>query len=408
VTGIRLFSPNVVTVDMGEAGRPFTRARDAGAEARAAEVVRALVSALTDAAGDAWAGAALGGALGLGEGATILGRDGTGHPGDRFELLAVVDVPVREVPALERHLARAAEETAKSRHVDASVSAVARRGLRLLPPTFWNMELLAARRVVHGPEDLLPPFADVFRGAPDRAEGVKLLARAGARLLAAERLVDRSASGVRARDALRAVRAADLAHGAAVLLSAGRWAPGALAREEALHALASAGPEGPRRTGFHVHMSWTRFRDLVERHRAAVLALDVPEGPETPDARRQVARAGDRFMEVLRLFEEERLGVPLPNWTEYAIALARRRSGAAVSELFGDADETAAEVAATARLARKSAKSWPLAERLAPAVAALVDWDPGDLPIAPVLLDLPDLAPRDALRQRAIAWSANV
>jgi hypothetical protein len=121
-----------------------------------------------------------------------------------------------------------------------------------------------------------------------------------------------------------------------------------------------------------------------------------------------VARAGDRFMEVLRLFEEERLGVPLPNWTEYAIALARRRSGAAVTELFGDGAETEAGVAVTARLARKSARSWPLAERLAPAVAALVDWDPGDLPIAPVLLDLPDLAPREALRQRAIAWGANV
>ena len=42
------------------------------------------------------------------------------------------------------------------------------------------------------------------------------------------------------------------------------------------------------------------------------------------------------------------------------------------------------------------------------AAAALVDWDPGDLPIAPVLLDLPDIAPREALRQRAIAWSAKV
>ena len=79
-----------------------------------------------------------------------------------------------------------------------------------------------------------------------------------------------------------------------------------------------------------------------------------------------------------------------------------------MSELFGDDADTPADLAATARLARKSAKSWPLAERLAPAVAALVDWDPGDLPIVPVLLDLPDVAPREALRQRAIAWSANV
>jgi hypothetical protein len=192
-----------------------------------------------------------------------------------------------------------------------------------------------------------------------------------------------------------------------VLLSAGRWTPGALQRDEALRALTAAGPENPRRTGFHVLMNWTRFRDLVERHHAAALALSEPEGAEAPDARRQAARAGDRFMEVLRLFEEERLGVPLPNWTEYAIALARRRSGATVSELFGDED-TPADLAVTGRLARKSAKSWPLAERLAPAVAALLDWDPSDLPIVPVLLGLPDLAGREVLRQRAIAWSANV
>jgi hypothetical protein len=153
-------------------------------------------------------------------------------------------------------------------------------------------------------------------------------------------------------------------------------------------------------------MSWTRFRDLVERHRAAAAALDAPAGPENVDARRQVARAGDRFMEVLRLYEEERLAAELPNWTEYAIALARRRSGAAVAELFGEDEEIgdAAGAARVARVARKSARSWPLAERVAPAAAALVDWDPGDLPIAPVLLDLPDTASRDALRQRAISW----
>ncbi|MGZ6987494.1 MAG: hypothetical protein ACXVH0_00885 [Thermoanaerobaculia bacterium] len=397
-----------MAIEMGEAGGPFTRAGDAGAEARAADAVRALVSALTDAAGDAWVGAALGGALGLGEGATVVGRDGTGHPGDPFEFLAVLDAPVREVPALGRRLTRAAAETAKSRRVEASVATAVWRGLRLLPPTFWNMELVHARRVVAGSPSLLPPYEDVFRGGPDHAEGVRLLAKTGARLLAAERLVDRSGTGARAREALRAVRAADLALGAVALLSAGCWVPGALAREEALHALAAAGPDGPRRRGFHVHMSWTRFRDLVERHGAAALALAAPEPAETPDARRQVARAGDRFMEVLRLFEEERLGVPLPNWTEYAIALARRRSGAAVTELFGDGADADAEVAVTALLAQKSARSWPLAERLAPAVAALVDWDPGDLPIAPVLLDLPDAAPREALRQRAIAWSVNV
>jgi len=393
----------LVTSETLEAARPFTRARDAGAEARAAASLRALLSALKDAAGDAWAGAALGGALGRGEGATQVGRDGSGHPADPFEILAVLDAPVREVPAISRRLAKAAAEAARARKIQASVDAVARRALVLLPPTLANMELLAARRVVDGPDDLLPPFADVYRGGPDRFEGLRLLARTGAHLLAAERLVDRSATGTRAREALRFVQGADLACGEAVLISAARWAPGVAAREAELRSLAAESPDGPRRPGFHVKMSWTRFKDLVERHRAAAAALHAPAGPENVDARRQVARAGDRFMEVLRLFEEERLGVDLPNWTEYAIALARRRSGAAVSELFGE-DEEIEDAAGAGRVARKSARSWPLAERVAPAVAALVDWDPGDLPIVPVLLDLPDTASRDALRQRAIAW----
>ena len=393
----------LVTSETLEAARPFTRARDAGAEARAAASLRALLSALKDAAGDAWAGAALGGALGRGEGATQVGRDGSGHPADPFEILAVLDAPVREVPAISRRLAKAAAEAARARKIQASVDAVARRALVLLPPTLANMELLAARRVVDGPDDLLPLFADVYRGGPDRFEGLRLLARTGAHLLAAERLVDRSATGTRAREALRFVQGANLACGEAVLISAARWAPGVAAREAELRSLAAESPDGPRRPGFHVKMSWTRFKDLVERHRAAAAALHAPAGPENVDARRQVARAGDRFMEVLRLYEEERLGVDLPNWTDYAIALARRRSGAAVSELFGE-DEEIEDAAGAGRVARKSARSWPLAERVAPAVAALVDWDPGDLPIVPVLLDLPDTASRDALRQRAIAW----
>ena len=393
----------LVTSETLEAARPFTRARDAGAEARAAASLRALLSALKEAAGDAWAGAALGGALGRGEGATLVGRDGSGHPADPFEILAVLDAPVREVPAISRRLAKAAAEAARARKIQASVDAVARRALALLPPTLSNMELLAARRVVDGPEDLLPPFADVFRGGPDRFEGLRLLARTGAHLLSAERLVDRSATGTRALEALRFVQGADLACGEAVLISAARWSPGVAAREAEFRSLGAESPDGPRRPGFHVKMSWTRFKDLVERHRAAAAALEAPAGPENVDARRQVARAGDRFMEVLRLFEEERLGVDLPNWTEYAIALARRRSGAAVSELFGE-DEEIEDAAGAGRVARKSARTWPLAERVAPAVAALIDWDPGDLPIVPVLLDLPDTASRDALRQRAIAW----
>jgi hypothetical protein len=386
-----------------EAARPFTRSRDAGAEARAAAGLRALLSALKDAAGDAWAGAALGGAFGRGEGATLVGRDGSGHPADTFEILAILDAPVRDVPAISRRLAKAAGETAHSRKIQVSVDAVARRALTLLPPTLANMEMLAARRVVDGPEEILPPFEEVYRGGPDRFEGLRLLARTGARLLAAERLVDRSATGARAREALRLVQGADLALGEAVLISAQRWAPGVASRDAELKALGAESPDGPRRPGFHVRMSWTRFKDLVERHRVAAAALQAPAGPENVDARRQVARAGDRFMEILRLFEEERLGVDLPNWTEYAIALAHRRSGAAVSELFGE-EEAIDDTAGAGRVARRSARTWPLAERVAPAAAALVDWDPGDLPIVPVLLDLPDTASRDALRQRAIAW----
>ena len=394
----------LVTSETLEDARPFTRARDAGAEARAAAGLRALLSALEDAAGESWAGAALGGALGRGEGATVVGRDGSGHPADPFEILAVLDAPVRDVPAIARRLAKAAVEAARGRRLQVRVDAIARRALTLLPPTLANMELLAARRVVAGPDALLPPFGDVFRGGPDRFEGLRLLARTGGSLLTAERLVDRSAIGARAREALRLVQVADRACGEAVLVSAARWTPGVAAREAELRTLGAESPDGPRRPGFHVKMSWTRFKDLLERHRAAAAALEAPAGPENVDARRQVARAGDRYMEVLRLFEEERLSCDLPNWTEYAIGLARRRSGAAVSELFGE-DEEIEDAAGAGRVARKSARTWPLAERVAPAAAALVDWDPSDLPIVPVLLDLPDAASRDALRQRAIAWA---
>jgi hypothetical protein len=41
-------------------------------------------------------------------------------------------------------------------------------------------------------------------------------------------------------------------------------------------------------------------------------------------------------------------------------------------------------------------------------VASLLDWDPSNLPIVPVLLGLRDVVTREALRQRAIAWSADV
>ena len=50
--------------------------------------------------------------------------------------------------------------------------------------------------------------------------------------------------------------------------------------------------------------------------------------------------------------------------------------------------------------------AWPVAERLAPALATLLDWDPGDLPIAPILLDLPDDAPKETLGPRLSALAA--
>ena len=104
------------------------------------------------------------------------------------------------------------------------------------------MELLAARRVVAGPEDLLPRFRGSSAAARTASRALRLLARTGARLLAAERLVDRAATGVRAREALRLVQGADLACGEAVLVSAARWAPGVAAREAELKALGAESP----------------------------------------------------------------------------------------------------------------------------------------------------------------------
>ena len=176
--------------------RPFTRARDAGAEARAAEVVRALVSALTDAAGDAWAGAALGGALGLGEGATIVARDGTGRPGDPFELLAVARCARPGRPgALEAPRARRRRDGEKPprggvrrrpSRGGACVSCLRRSGT-------WSSSRRGASS--RGRSISFRLTKKFFAEAPDRAEGVRLLARTGAGLLSAERLVDRSATG---------------------------------------------------------------------------------------------------------------------------------------------------------------------------------------------------------------------
>jgi hypothetical protein len=381
--------------------RPFTKARVPEAEQRAAEMLAALLSSLKDTAGETWFGAALGGALGAGEGATRLG-DGSAEPADPFELLAIVKAPLRQVPALTRTMSRALEETARSRRVSARVRVVSREELALLPPTLANLELLASAHVVDGPPSLLGT-APVFRcDSVDPLEGLALLVRRGAALLAAERAVDRARDLADARQALAAVRDTDLALGTAVLLSARRFVAGDEARQTALRELAG-GPGNPHR-GFHTRMSWTRFRDLVDRHRLAVESrLSCGDPAPAGDARRQVARAADRWMEVLRLYEEDRLNVPLSSWTDYARSLAARRRKGATGSLF-DADDATGGPTPT----RRSAKTWPPAERLAPAIAALIDWDPGDLPIAPILLDMPSDAARDALRRRAIAWGEEV
>jgi hypothetical protein len=381
--------------------RALTFCRDPEAEARAKAALAALVSAAGDAAGDALLGAALGGAPAAGEGLAVRGEDGTVTLADPLELLVVLDVSVRRAAALAKGVRRVAAEAARARRIGFGISAVARGELPLLSPTLATLELLAANRIVAGPASLLSAAAALAPSTPAPLEGLRLLVRAGGALLTAERAVDRTPSGEPARGALRAVASADLSLGAAVLLSAGRWLPGLRARDEALRELARGSSDGGVREGFQARMTWTRFRDLVDRHHAAVAARERVEEREAPrDARRQVARAVDRWLEVLRLSEEERLGVPLPDWTEYACVLEARRKRLAEGLLF-DPDDEAEERAALALPARRAARAWEPAERVAPALAALLDWDPGDLPVAPVLLGLPDDAPRDALRQRA-------
>ena len=384
---------------------PFTLARSAGAEAHARETVAALVSAAEDAAGDAFAGAALGGALGSGEGAVVRGSGGGLLAEGPFELLVVVDAPLRAAVAIGRRVRRAVGEAARARHALAVADVVARSALPFLPPTLRTLDLVGAGRVVAGRSGLLVGAPDPGRVAPEAREGLRLLVRRGTDLLRAEAIVDRAPRGRAAREALRIVEETDLSLGAVVLLASGRWVPGLGARDAALRELASGDAAGRPAAGFLTRMTWTRFRDLVDRHRAAVAAR--AEGPDTaafPDARRAVARAADRWLEVLRLSEEERLAEALPDWTEYAAVLAGRSAAAADGILFEDAFGDAA----SRRTTRRAARAWDAAERLAPALAALVDWDPGDLPIVPVLLDLPENASREAMRQRAIAWGASI
>ena len=386
------------------ADAPFTLAESAGAEECAREGVRALVSAAEDAAGGAFAGAALGGAAGWGEAGMSRAPDGSLVPAGDLELLVVVDAPLRAAAALGRRVKRASAEAARARRLSASVEVVARAALPFLPPTLRILELIGAARVVAGEPSLLAGAPDPLRTPPEPRESLRLLVRRGSDLLRAEAIADRARHGRAAREAFRALEEIDLALGAVLLLSAGRWVPGLRSRDAALRNLASGGGERPA-GGLHARMTWTRFRDVVERHRHALETRAAgPDAPGSADARRAVARAADRWLEVLRLSEEERLGRSLPDWSEYAAVLAERSAAAADGQLFEDAFGGEGARRAT----RRAARSWDPAERAAPAVAALVDWDPGDLSIVPVLLDLPEGAPREVQRQRAITWAAAV
>jgi hypothetical protein len=383
---------------------PFTLARSAPAEARAREALAALVSAAEDAAAGAFAGAALGGALGFGEAAVARGADRSLVPEGSFDLLIVLDGSLRSAAAIGRRVRRAVSEAARARHVTATAETVARSALPFLPPTLWMLELLGARRVVTGSDDLLAGAPDPTHAVPEAREALRLLVHRGADLLRAEAIADRAPRGRAAREALAIVEETDLALGAVALLSAGRWTPGLRARDAALRELASGSAGERAAPGFSSRMTWTRFRDLVDRHRAALQGrADGPDASASADARRAVARAADRWLEVLRLSEEERLSRALPDWTELAAVLAGRRAGGADGLLFDDAFGDVA----SRRTMRRAARSWNAPERLAPAIAALVDWDPGDLPIVPILLDLPENASREAMRQRAIAWGGS-
>lgn len=365
------------------------------AERHVEEALSALVSSAEEAAGGRSRGVALGGTLAFGEGAVALDASGEPVLASPIELTMIADVPPKSLPALARVVRACVGVTAKSRRVDARVFLLSHPALGLLQPTLRHVELVHADRILEGDADLLSPAKRILQQSPPKEEGLKLLVHRGAALLSAERVLDKDARASSAAAAAQAVRDVDLALGSALLLSAGAWTPGEENREAALKRLAKDGA-----TGFHGRLSWTRFHDLAERHGRAFRSAAACSRPPAPgEARRQTALAADRFMEVLRLFEEDRLGEPLPSWTAYTRALARRRprGSAPLFPLLGaEGDELPS---------RRVVRGWPAAERLAPALAALLDWDPGDLPVAPVLLDLPDDAPRDTLRARAVAWA---
>lgn len=386
---------------MTATGRRFTAAAVPAVERRCAETLAALLSRLAEAAAGPLAGAALGGALGRGEAPTTVDASGAFVTPAPFELLVVLDGTPGRAAALAPRLLREVAATARSRRAAARVDVAALAALAHVPPTIEAIEVAAADRVVAGPPGLLAPLARLAAAQPAPLEALRLLVRRGAALLEAERtLARRGASRASVLSGQAAVRGVDLALGTALLVSAGRFRPTDAGRAAELRLLAAPAESGAAAGGFHVGMTRTRFRDVVERHREAVAAAGRVELPETlAEARTQVGRASDRFLEVLRLFEEERLGRSLPSWTDYVRALASRHGSTGGPGLFGTrpADDLPG---------RRAVRDWPPAERLAPALATLLDWDPGDLPIAPVLLDLPDGAPKEALGPRLATLAA--
>ena len=297
--------------------------------------------------------------------------------------------------AIGRRVRKVAAEAARARHVTGDVDVVARGELPLLPPTLPNLELVARRPRRGRAGGLLPGARS--RGGPDASEGCAS-SPAGATSSRAERPWTARRGGAGPGGA-PARPTTDLALGAAVLLAAGRWIPG-LAR--ATRRSESSAPVGRRAAArVHARMTWTRFRDLVDRHHEA------PRARAKERAGRNVRRAppGRPRGGPLARGAAPLGGGPArrraPDWTEYACVLAPRRSGARGLALREDVARTRRGAGCGAR-----SRGWAPAERLAPALAALVDWDPGDLPIVPVLLDLAEDASREALRQRAIAWGA--
>lgn len=320
-----------------------------------------------------------------------------------MNLLLVVDAPLREIAGLQRKAARALAETARSRRVEATLAVSSTDLLSRLPLTLETLACLAAPCVLSGPEDLLEVALSRADDPPPLGEGLRLLVRRGARLLAAGGALDARGDAASAAEALEAVRESDLAIGAALLLAAGRWGRDEISRDTLLAGLGRPGgsgeiPEGPLARGLHTRLSWTRFHDVVSRH-AAALTFSPPL--PVPEARREVAHASDRFLEILRLFEEDRLGTPLPTWEAHVRAVARRFPAPSLPLFAGLSDEDGP-------VSRRAARRWPLAERLAPAVASLLDWDPTGFALVPALLDLPEGTSREEQGRRAVELAARV